>query len=87
MNKYKCSECGFVFDPDSAYLKNPHTYMIGDEVFRDADVCCPRCHSDCWSEVEYQPCEECCHEWPEYELIETEYGWICPDCFQRLVGD
>ncbi len=32
-------------------------------------------------------CDECQNEVWQEDLIETEYGWLCPKCFKRLVED
>lgn len=30
-------------------------------------------------------CDDCQNEAWKEDLIETEYGWLCPACFERII--
>ena len=32
--------------------------------------------------IDTKACEYCHNDFPEDELIETEYGYLCSDCFR-----
>lgn len=69
MSKYRCNECGWVFD-------EPYEYEERDVGYHTE--WCPECHSDDITEV--QECKFCDELTPVHLLTIDGY---CPDCVRR----
>ena len=69
MSKYKCNECGWVFD-------EPYIYEEPDVGY--AAAWCPECHSD--DIIEVSECKFCEELTPIHMLTIDGY---CPDCVKR----
>ena len=69
MSKYKCNDCGWVFD-------EPYIYEEPDVGY--AAAWCPECHSD--DIIEVSECKFCGELYPTHNLTIDGY---CPDCVKR----
>ena len=69
MSKYRCNDCGWVFD-------EPYLYEEPDVGYK-ADWC-PQCHSD--DIIEVAECKYCEELTPIHDLTIDGY---CPDCVRR----
>ncbi len=69
MSKYKCNDCGWVFD-------EPYIYEEPDVGY--AALWCPECHSD--DIIEVSECKFCEELYPTHLLTIDGY---CPDCVKR----
>ncbi len=69
MSKYKCNECGWVFDEPFLYEERDVGYKA---------YWCPECHSD--DIVEVEECKFCEELYPTHMLTIDGY---CPDCVRR----
>ena len=67
--KYKCNDCGWVFD-------EPYLYEEPDVGY--AALWCPECHSD--DIIEVAECKFCEELTPIHDLTIDGY---CPDCVRR----
>ena len=67
--KYKCNDCGWVFD-------EPYLYEEPDVGY--AALWCPECHSD--DIIEVAECKYCEELTPIHDLTIDGY---CPDCVRR----
>lgn len=69
MSKYRCNDCGWVFD-------EPYEYEEPDVGY--AALWCPECHSD--DIIEVGECKICEEYYPIHDLTIDGY---CPDCVRR----
>jgi Zn finger protein HypA/HybF involved in hydrogenase expression len=67
--KYKCNDCGYIFD-------EPYLYEEPDVGY--AALWCPSCHSD--DIIEVGECKICEEFYPIHDLTIDGY---CPDCVKR----